>query len=42
MAKEMPVRNKTEQEMEDCGRVNIHIFLSLLDKSWVFSHTWVS
>ena len=42
MAKEMPVRNKTEQEMEDCGRVNIHIFLSLLDKSWVVSHTWVS
>lgn len=41
MAKEMPVRNKTEQEMEDGGRVNIHIFLSLLDKRNIF-HTWVS
>lgn len=37
----MPLRNKTEQEMEDCGRVSIHIFLSLSGKRNIF-HTWVS
>lgn len=35
----MPLRNKTEQEMEDCGRVNIHIFLSFLCQTRGISST---
>lgn len=30
MAKEVPLRNQPGQEMEGCGRVSIHIFLSFL------------